>query len=189
MSNADHVVINPAGHDTLIGIDTDVLAQLTDKAVPFIDDPNTVLRRALGIDRGGPHENGAAPAAPRRSKRPKSKRTRARAPGIAKPKPPRAPKGSLTPEEAFEEPILAVLDEAGGSLPVREAISAVGERMGDVLNEHDRFQDDRRVARWEKRVPFVRLRLVQRGLLKKEAPRGVWEITEAGREYLGAIAG
>lgn len=182
------MTINPMSHDTLIGIDDEVLAALTEKAVPFIDDPNAVIRREIGLDQAPLARNGDAPEPPLQ-RRTKTKRTRTRATTVAKPKPPRAPKGSLTPEEAFEEPILAVLNEAGGSMPVREAIRAVGERMDNLLNEHDLFRDDTGVARWEKRVPFVRLRLVEHGLLKKEAPRGVWEITEAGGERIAAVAG
>jgi hypothetical protein len=32
--------------------------------------------------------------------------------------------------------------------------------------------------------PVVRLRLVKRGLLKDNSPRGIWEISEDGRRFL-----
>lgn len=180
-------VINPNNYDTVIGIDGDVLAGLTERARPFVDDPNAVLRRLLELDppesRGTTSTNGTAAGT-----RPRSSSRRSGRAARSSTKPPRAPKGSLTPEEAFEQPILTVLDEAGGSLPYREALTAVGERMEPILNEHDRFTDDKGVARWEKRVPFVRLRLVERGLLAGDAPRGIWQLTDQGRAALAETA-
>jgi hypothetical protein len=35
----------------------------------------------------------------------------------------------------------------------------------------------------KKGVHFVRLKLVHDGLLKKDSPRGVWEISEERRQY------
>jgi hypothetical protein len=182
--------INPRNHPTLVGVDDEVLARLTAEAVPFIDDPNAVLRRLLQLDAAAdPKTNGRTeapdqagtrkPSVPRKPRSGRSRATRSR--------PPRAPKGSLTPEDAFELPILEVLSElSDGQLPSRDVTRSVGERMREVLNEHDQFVDEAGVSRWEKRVPFVRMRLVERGMLSKQAPRGVWEITDQGREFVGA---
>jgi hypothetical protein len=60
--------------------------------------------------------------------------------------------------------------------------------MEGVLNEHDRFVDERGVTRWQKRVPFVRMKLVERGLLDGDAPRGIWQLTDAGRDSLAERA-
>jgi hypothetical protein len=40
---------------------------------------------------------------------------------------------------------------------------------------------DRSAKMW---VEVTRLRLVEAGLLEKNSPRGVWEISDAGRERL-----
>ena len=40
------------------------------------------------------------------------------------------------------------------------------------------------MIRWKNRVQFVRLRLVQAGLVEKDSPRGVWEITPEGRDRI-----
>ena len=195
------MVINPGSHDTLIGIDEEVLAELKRRAEPLIDEPNTVLRRELGIDRT---DNGHRPEAPlllqevrqasksRHSSTPASKRARKQrasrggAARSTKAKAPRAPKGSLTREDAFEEPILRALADAGGQLAVQEVVERVGKTMSGILNEHDRFKDSKGVPRWEKRVHFVRLKLVDRGLMSKDAPRGSWEISSQGRERVAA---
>ena len=41
---------------------------------------------------------------------------------------------------------------------------------------------DSGLLRWKNRVQFVRLKLVQAGQVTKGSPRGVWEITSAGRD-------
>ena len=178
-------VINPNDYDTMVGIDNDVLTGLTERARPFVDDPNAVLRRLLDLD---PSDSLPASSTNGASANTKPRPRRAGRAAKSSTKPPRAPKGSLTPEDAFEQPILSALDEAGGVLPYRDALEAVGRHMEASLNEHDRFIDDKGVARWEKRVPFVRLRLVERGLLAGDSPRGIWQLTHAGRSLLAEHA-
>ena len=43
------------------------------------------------------------------------------------------------------------------------------------------------VIRWENTAQWVRFYLVRQGYLSKDSPRGVWEITDKGREYYKAI--
>lgn len=183
------MIINPNEYGTLIGVDDEVLAELQRRALPFIDDPNGVLRRELGLDSAnGRRQPANAKPADRPTTTPRANGAQAR--GVARTmhkKPPRAPKGSLTPEEAFELPLLRALADAGGQMPAREALVRVGALMSEVLNTEDRFEDNKGVARWEKRVPFVRLKLVERGLMRKDAPRGFWEISDAGRQRLAAL--
>jgi hypothetical protein len=178
--------INPNGYGTLIGVDPEVLAEIGKEALPFVEDPNAVLRRKLGLEGSSStsksnEPKAGSPTGTRRARLPKSTRSSRKRKGET---PPRAPKGSLTPEPEFEAPILRAVEQGGGELPVREVLASVGEQMEGTLNEHDRFEDEHGVARWEKRVPFVRLRLVERGLLDNDAPRGMWRITDAGRETL-----
>ena len=71
-------------------------------------------------------------------------------------------------------------------LPAREVTMRVGELVDDRLTDLDREQLESGAIRWENRVQFARLRLVDRGLLKKGSPRGVWEISDEGR---GAASG
>jgi hypothetical protein len=193
------MVINPGNHETLIGIDDEVLAELKRRAEPLIDEPNSVLRRELGIGRS---DNGNLAETPllleevrRASESPESRSRPSRGPkgkGVkqgrarsTKAKAPRAPKGSLTKEDLFEEPILRALEDAGGQLSVSDVVTKVGKALAGTLNEHDLFEDSNGVPRWEKRVHFVRLKLVDRGLMNKDAPRGSWEISSKGRERLG----
>lgn len=37
-------------------------------------------------------------------------------------------------------------------------------------------------VRWQNRLGFARLRAIDRGYVKADSPRGLWELTEAGAE-------
>jgi Mrr N-terminal domain len=139
-----------------IEIDNEVFGAIKANAEPFVDTPNTVLRRLLGIDGDGDLK-------PRASS------------------PPRAPAGSILPESEYELPILRELLERGGSGQATEVTTAVGKRLADRLTELDREKLDSGGVRWRNRVQFTRLTLKERGLIKKSSQRGVWELTDEGR--------
>jgi len=65
-------------------------------------------------------------------------------------------------------------------------IEQVGEIIGDRLTPLDHEELEKGGKRWQKRVQFTRLRLVERGLIDKDSPRGVWEISDEGRRALTA---
>jgi restriction system protein len=97
----------------------------------------------------------------------------------------RVSRGSRTPEPAFRVPILSVLIEAGGSLPMRDAIDRVGELMADDLNEVDRkpLPSDERTVRWRNTAQWARNNLADEGLLDRST-RGIWAITDQGRTWM-----
>lgn len=103
-----------------------------------------------------------------------------------KPKSLRATPGSILPEREYWRPILSVLVDAGGSGPANDVINALWERMSDLFKPLDLERLDMGEVRWRNRARFARLRMTQQGLLDGKAPRGIWTITEAGREYLAA---
>lgn len=140
-----------------IEIDDEVFDRIKAEAEPFVDTPNSALRRLIGLDAG------AKPTAD-------------------EPKADRAPLGSLLPESEYEDPILKVLAERGGSAHAKEVTDAVGELLGDRLTETDREPLKSGDIRWRNRTAFVRLTLKDKGLLKADSPRGVWELTDRGRE-------
>lgn len=178
--------------DHFIEVDADVFVELQARAVPFLDTPNSVLRRVLGID-GDEFESAAVmkkeevlpPAAQRMQpngapKTPvKKKHTKSG----------RAPVGSLLPESEYEIPLLAALAERGGSAPSREVIDAVGTKLKAKLTDLDKQPLKSGGIRWESRVQFVRLRLIEQGLMVKESGRGIWAISDEGRKRLTAEGG
>lgn len=98
----------------------------------------------------------------------------------------RLPKGMLTSEEKFQLPILRALEELGGRAAVPQVLDSVAEKMRGVLNEYDRqrLASNPRELRWRNRAQWVRYRLVREGLISRDAPEGIWEITSQGREAL-----
>jgi Mrr N-terminal domain len=151
-----------------IDVDEDVFELLKQYAEPLVDTPNTVLRRLLGIEQ----DEVLTPLS--------DIDERDLLDDV------RALPGTLLPEREYELPILRHLDRCGGRAPSREVVKAVGEELADRLTELDRRPLKSGGIRWEKRAAFVRLRLVERGELVTDSPRGRWEISDKGRERLRA---
>lgn len=169
-----------------IRIDSEVLETLKQHAEPFVDTPNTVLRRILGLSPATERTDieGGEPAAgalqPRRaSRRPAPSKPRHRRPSRAKP-------GTTLPDTEYETPILEILRENGGRAPTREVIDALGERLDGRLTEVDRERLSSGDVRWRNRAQFVRLNLIERGDMVKGSPRGVWEISDQGLDRFRA---
>lgn len=160
-----------------IEVDEDVFEALKARAEPFVDTPNTVLRRELGLGERGADEVAREARPPLHVARPsRTKRGRAKAGARSV----RAPAGSLLPESEYVDPMLRVLAEKGGRAPAREVIEGVGAIVHDRLTPLDREKMASGAIRWQNRVQFTRLRMIDQGLLKRGSPRGVWEITDAG---------
>jgi hypothetical protein len=97
-------------------------------------------------------------------------------------------KGVRTPESAYYAPILKVLEEMGGSGKVADVLQRVLAIMKPILKDVD-YQPLASAAdnpRWCNAAQWARNSMVREGLWKADSPRGVWEITDAGRR---AIAG
>lgn len=169
-----------------IEIDDEVWELLKERAEPFIDTPNTVIRRLLELPalNGAEHASGGLPddtaqeGLARRKGRPRKRR---KAPAV-----PRAQTGTILADEEYDLPLLAVLDELGGRAPTREVLDALGERLATRLMPADHETLASGDVRWRNRAQFVRLRLIQQGDMQKDSPRGLWEITDQGRDRLVA---
>jgi hypothetical protein len=199
-----------------IRISDDIYEHLQQHAEPFVDTPDSVLRRLLGL-RGQAQDDSPAgqvtsPAAPAQAAgaagdapsvadasangasraersaptrqaarfRRRSASKRGSGPGRA----PRAPRGSLMKDAAYELPILQVLAQRGGRAGKNEVLDALEPLIGDQLTELDRTPLASGEIRWRNRAQFARLRLVQRGEMEKDSPRGIWELADAGRARL-----
>jgi hypothetical protein len=165
-----------------IEIDDDVMGVLEKKAQPFTDTPNSVLRRLLGLDSEthGGRKSLTRERPPRRNRRTHADK---------RDKGERAPTGTILPEEEYVAPLLQVLHDRGGRAPAREVIDEVGRMLADRLTTLDKEPVSSGGVRWQNRVQFARLRLLERGLLKRNSPRGVWEITGKGDEHVLAASG
>lgn len=167
-----------------IELDPDIFDYLKSQAEPFVDTPNTVLRRLLGL---GPVDTTAASApttgGARPSRTPTVQRAKKKAASGATRRT-RAPSGTLLPEDRYERPLLQALVDAGGQAPYRDVVDAVGRELKDSLMPADFENLASGAVRWQSRLQFVRLRLIERGYLDRATPRGIWGVTDAGRAAL-----
>ena len=95
----------------------------------------------------------------------------------------RGVKGSITPQSAYAIPLLESLIEMGGKGKVRSVLEKVGEKMDSKLKEKDLEKVSTGALRWKNHAMWERLNLVDLGYLKRDSPRGIWEITDTGKEY------
>jgi hypothetical protein len=168
-----------------IEISDELYALLEREARPFVETtPEAVLRRLLEEYLDGARASGrvrqATDSEP--EQRPADRRGRTRTAGRAK----RARRGSLLPEQEYELPILRALEEAGGTAPSKLVTEAVGQALASRLTDLDKEPLRSGDIRWQNRVQFTRLRLVEEGFLKKDSPRGTWEISDKGRQRLSS---
>jgi len=144
-----------------IRIDDGVWEELKQRAIPLEDTPNDVIRRALGLESG---------RAGRRQ------RTGTRQQGTAQ-------KRKGTPPHAFREPILQALSDLGGSAQEKDVLDRVEQTMAQRLDDVDRellASGRSQKPRWRMSAREERRIMARKGLLKKDCPRGIWELTEEG---------
>jgi restriction system protein len=95
-------------------------------------------------------------------------------------------RGLRTPAKSFRRPILESLVELGGRASVDAVLRKVEEKMRHVLSEYDYqcLPSTPNEVRWENTASWCRYMLVKEGLMRADSPRGIWEISEAGRRSL-----
>jgi restriction system protein len=92
----------------------------------------------------------------------------------------------LPPERNVKLPLLKVLDENGGQLPIHEAIIKVTEKyFPELTDEAKTSRLDSGQLRWQNRVEWARFKLIQSGEMDGSV-HGVWRITPKGRARLQA---
>ena len=147
-----------------IRVDEEVWGELQKTAEPLVDNPNSVLRRLLGL----PDRRGHSRAETTRNGNARADMTRA------------AP-GTISSRTIYRQPILEVLAEMGGQGPASEVLRGVYDTVKHKLTPLDR---ERLLQspdlRWRKSAQFQRLNMVKDGLLDSAAPRGIWRLTDAG---------
>ncbi len=93
-------------------------------------------------------------------------------------------KGVRTPESAYYAPILQALESMGGRGSIGKVLARVEQLMKANLKpvNYEPLASDpdmlRNSAQWARNA------MVQEGLPKADSPRGIWEISENGRNYL-----
>jgi len=80
--------------------------------------------------------------------------------------------------------ILESIIELGGKAKAKDVLNLVYKKMKNVLNSYDYepLQSNPKEQRWKNAARWTRDILVNEGLLAKDSPRGIWEITDKGRK-------
>jgi hypothetical protein len=97
--------------------------------------------------------------------------------------------GKLTHRSAFRTPILLALERLGGRAEAEQALAAVEALMQDVLNgsDYQTVPSRPQCPRWRNACHSARHDLVREGLLRGDVGRGVWALSDAGREAAGQL--
>jgi integrase len=89
---------------------------------------------------------------------------------------------AVLPYRAYELPILRALAREGGRAPRRVIVAAVRRQMGRRIRGLDLAELPCGYTRWEMRIDVTRKLMIERGLMRGDSRRGVWELAPAGVE-------
>jgi integrase len=78
----------------------------------------------------------------------------------------------------LETAIRRYLRRCGGSAPRSEVLAALREELGDRFDPLDLEALPSGMTRWEANAGKARQRLMRRGVLRGDSPRGVWELRD-----------
>ena len=92
--------------------------------------------------------------------------------------------GTPLSQNRYALPILTALEQKGGDARTQDALRTVCQLMENQLEDIDKSRRMGGQEYWKNRAHAMRSELVRKGFLKDDSPRGIWEITDAGREYL-----
>lgn len=95
-------------------------------------------------------------------------------------------RGLRTREEAYYRPILEALQTLGGSAQMNLVLDRVLESMRGVLKDvdYEPLSSEPDMPRWKNAAQWARNSLVKQGLLRNDSPRGIWQISEEGIQFL-----
>ena len=93
--------------------------------------------------------------------------------------------GQRTSQQAFWRPILTCLVRRGGRADVREVLDDLETELAGTFSAEDLapLPSNPHMPRWRNTAQWARYEMAANGLLTR-SPRGVWEISEAGRRWL-----
>ena len=90
------------------------------------------------------------------------------------------------PRRSYGLPILRALESFGGSGATHQVLNLVYQFMEEAneLRAIDKSRRSDGQFYWDNRTQDMRRELISKGLMMADSPRGIWEISDAGREYL-----
>jgi hypothetical protein len=99
-------------------------------------------------------------------------------------------RGLRTREEAYYQPILSVITQLGGSAQMSDVLDKVLAAMKGTLKDVDfvPLASDPDMPRWRNAAQWARNSMVKKGLMKSTSRRGIWEISDKGRQWLAGTS-
>lgn len=89
----------------------------------------------------------------------------------------------ITPELLYQFLILKILIKVGGSAKRGRVLDIIKRDCGQLLSGKDLSEyQSGHGERWKNHISFAREHLKEAGYLRKDSPRGLWEITDGGRK-------
>lgn len=94
--------------------------------------------------------------------------------------------GEITSHVDFCRPILEVLVEMGGKGRTKAVLDRVAEKMKPVLKpkDYENHESRGKQIRWRNSAQWARNLMANEDGRMKKTPRGVWEISDKGREWM-----
>lgn len=142
----------------VVRISEELFREVQKHAEPLIDNFESALWKVLGVSKG------------RRSVEQRGIKSRA--------------VGKLTAPKIFWRLILEVLVERGGQASRQQVHNDIKQKMKGQLKPGDYEVNRDGTPKWTKQVDYQRLAMVHEGLLQNGLPRGIWGITDLGRQWL-----
>lgn len=142
----------------VVRISDELFKEIQKYAEPLVDTFEDALWKALQINR-------QVTSPPKAGKRPKET-------------------GDVTHYLEYTQPILQCLVGHGGEAAVPIMEQCVLSLMQNMLKPGDYESNTDGTVKWKKAMHFRRLGMVQEGLIDKHSPRGIWKITDEGRQIL-----
>jgi restriction system protein len=96
-------------------------------------------------------------------------------------------KGQITSHIDYCQPLLEVLQSMGGRGSTKKVLDLLGEKMKPILKpkDYEAHESDAKQIRWRNTAQWARNQMVNEdGRMKKNSPRGIWEISDKGRKWL-----
>jgi hypothetical protein len=152
-----------------IEVDDMVFDYLQRRAQPFVDTPNSVLRRELGLTEGTTMTTTTIASAS------DDDRTAGRSIQAS-----RQAALPMTPQKDFRPVIRDILLETGGGREMSQVLEEVELRMRSKFRPGDLTTVSTGEIRWRNAARWERMQMAKEGLIKKGTRSGWWELTEEG---------
>jgi hypothetical protein len=84
----------------------------------------------------------------------------------------------VTPKEVLTTVLVEVLKDCGGRANLNDVQNRMATKLKTKFTPADLELLDGGVVRWQKNVQWLRYRLTNEGVLKKNSPHGIWELAD-----------